>query len=179
MPGIAAIVAMAENGVIGRGGDMPWHLPADLAHFRRHTLGKAVILGRRTFDSICARIGGPLPGRTSIVLSTAAGTDLPGRLYYAASIDEALDLAVRHAGDKDEIMVAGGARVYRQMLPMVDKIYRTLIQCHPTGDCQMPDISDWRLCWQSPPQYDGGVQFRFEVLAPPATEIRHNQGVLQ
>ena len=85
-PQLAAIVAVAENGVIGRDGGMPWHLPADLAHFRRHTLGKAVIMGRRTFDSICDRIGGPLAGRTSIVLSGGGGTDLPERLYYAASI---------------------------------------------------------------------------------------------
>lgn len=133
---ISLIVAVAENGVIGRNGALPWHVPSDLKTFRRITMGKPVVMGRKTFTSI----GKPLPGRDNIVVTrdasfSAAGTD------HAASIDAALDIARRKATEHgvDEIMVIGGAEIFALTLPMADRIYLTRIHARPDGDVVFPD----------------------------------------
>ncbi|MDN0100997.1 type 3 dihydrofolate reductase, partial [Yersinia enterocolitica] len=103
---ISLIAALAADRVIGMENAMPWHLPADLAWFKRNTLNKPVIMGRKTFESI----GRPLPGRLNIVISSQPGTD--DRVTWATSIDDALALA----GDAEDVMVMGGGRVYKQFL---------------------------------------------------------------
>lgn len=118
------IVAMGQNCVIGTATGLPWHLPRDLKHFRTLTLGKPVILGRKTIE----QIGCPLPGRTNIVLTRQAGYYLPGALS-AHSVDEALDIGRQEAEklNTDEMMIIGGGEVYRAFLPHVDRVYLTIV----------------------------------------------------
>ncbi len=126
---ISLIAALAADRVIGMENAMPWHLPADLAWFKRNTLNKPVIMGRKTFESI----GRPLPGRQNIVLSSQPGTE-PG-VIWVASLDEALAAA----GDVEEIMVMGGGRVYTQFLPRANRLYLTHIDAEVEGDTHFPD----------------------------------------
>ncbi len=134
---VSLIAAMAANGVIGMSNTIPWHLPADLAWFKRHTLNKPVIMGRRTFESI----GRPLPGRLNIILSTQPADDK--RVVWATSLDDALALA----GEASEIMVAGGGDIYQQFLPRADRLYLTYIDADIAGDTRFPDYQreEWRL----------------------------------
>jgi len=111
------IVAVAENDVIGRAGRLPWRLPADLRRFKALTLGKHVLMGRKTYESI----GHALPGRTNLVLSRSANF-APGDCSVVASVD-----AARTAAAPGAVMVIGGAEVYRQCLPMVSRIHLTLV----------------------------------------------------
>jgi dihydrofolate reductase len=112
------VVAVAENDVIGRGNQLPWHLPADLRHFKSLTLGKPVLMGRRTYVSI----GKALPGRTNIVLSRSADFS-PHDCVVARTLDEARIAAGAHPA----LMVIGGAEIYRQCLPLASRIHLTLI----------------------------------------------------
>ena len=134
---ISLVVATDLDGVIGQDNRLPWRLPADLRHFRRLTLGKPVILGRRTFESI----GKALAGRTNIVLSRAADFTAPGCLV-ARSAEEALRLAA----SSDEVMVIGGASIYREFLPRADRIFWTLVEDRFPGDTRFPpfDPEAWR-----------------------------------
>lgn len=141
---ITLVVAMARNRVIGRGNALPWHLPEDLRHFRELTLGKPVVMGRRTFDSI----GRPLAGRSNIVISRQARPALPAGVLHARNVAEALELARRIAARDgvDECMVIGGAEIYRQCLPLADRICLTLIDRDVEGDVSFPPYAseDWR-----------------------------------
>lgn len=141
---IALIAAVADNGVIGIDNRLPWHLPQDLKHFKRLTLGKPVIMGRLTFDSI----GKPLPGRTNIVLSRQADFQ-PDGVRVARDWDEALAIARQQAETDgvDEVMVMGGARLYEQALPKADRFYLTRVHLLPDGDARFPDWQDgsWQL----------------------------------
>lgn len=146
---ISLIVAVAENGVIGRNGALPWHVPSDLKTFRRLTLGKPVVMGRKTYDSI----GKPLPGRDNIVVTRDAGFSAGGT-ERAASVDDALDIARRKATERgvDEIMVIGGAEIFALTLPLADRIYLTRIHARPDGDVTFPepDPCIWREVSRSP-----------------------------
>lgn len=146
---ISLIVAVAENGVIGRNGALPWHVPSDLKTFRRLTLGKPVVMGRKTYDSI----GKPLPGRDNIVVTRDAGFSAGGT-ERAASVDDALDIARRKATERgvDEIMVIGGAEIFALTLPLADRIYLTRIHARPDGDVTFPepDPGIWREVSRSP-----------------------------
>ena len=126
---ISLIAALAADRVIGMENTMPWHLPADLAWFKRNTLNKPVIMGRKTFESI----GRPLPGRLNIIISSQPGTD--DRVTWATSIDNALALA----GDVEEVMVMGGGRVYQQFLDRANRMYLTHIDAEVGGDTHFPD----------------------------------------
>jgi len=134
---ISLIVAMAADRIIGMENAMPWHLPADLAWFKRQTLNKPVVMGRRTFESI----GRPLPGRLNIVISRQQGT--AAGVTWASSIDEAL----RAAGEAEEIMVIGGGRIYEQLLSRADRLYLTHIDAEVEGDTTFPDYEPDE--WQS------------------------------
>lgn len=141
-PEIVLVVAVADNGIIGRDGTMPWHLPADLRHFKRLTTGKPVIMGRKTFQSI----GKPLPGRHNIVLTrdltwTAAGVTVVPNLAEAIAA-AGLDPRAR-AG---EIMVVGGAQVYAEAMPIATRVELTRIHLSPEGDTRFPDLDpqQWR-----------------------------------
>ncbi|TNF35149.1 MAG: dihydrofolate reductase [Gammaproteobacteria bacterium] len=133
---VALIVGMAENGVIGRDNTLPWHLPADLQYFKRMTLGKPIIMGRKTFESI----GRPLPGRTNIVLTRQPGF-APAGVVVAANLDEALRLGQAQAArdGADEVMVIGGAAVYAEALPVADRLYITRVHLSPEGDARFPE----------------------------------------
>ncbi len=134
---VALVAAVAENGVIGRGGAMPWHLPADLAHFKRITMGKPIVMGRRTFEAI----GQALPGRRNIVVSRNADFKAPG-IEHAASLEATLALT----GDAEEVMIIGGAELYRAALPLAHRIHLTRIQAKIEGDTFFPDfdVTEWR-----------------------------------
>jgi dihydrofolate reductase len=130
---IELVVAAAENDVIGRRNQLPWHLPADLRHFKLLTLGKAVLMGRRTYESI----GKPLPGRTNIVLSRRARFGASGCIEVTS-----LEDARAAAGSQSPLMVIGGADVYRQCLPLASCIHLTLVHVEiPDGDTL---FSGWR-----------------------------------
>jgi len=137
---LVLVAAVAENRVIGDSGGMPWHYPADLAHFKRLTTGHPVIVGRATYESIVDRIGGPLPDRTSVVLTTR-DLDLPEGAVVANGIEEAIGLAAADAADRgvDEAYVIGGATVYEQFLDRADRLVLTEIPERPDGDTRFPD----------------------------------------
>lgn len=132
---LALIVALAENGIIGRDNSMPWHLPEDLRHFKRITLGKPVIMGRKTWESLPF----PLPGRTNLVISGQPHFQAPGGEVHS-SLAAALSRAqvVAQEQGQDEIMVIGGAQVYAQALPKADRLYLTRIALKPAGDAYFP-----------------------------------------
>ncbi len=136
---VSIIVAVSQNNVIGRKGDLPWHLSADLRRFKRITMGHHLIMGRRTFESI----GRPLPGRTSIVLSRQSALSLPAGVLQATNLDKALVLA---RGD-DEVFVVGGAQIYELALPVTDRIYHTRVLADVVGDVCFPrwNSSEWRI----------------------------------
>lgn len=129
---------MAENRVIGRGGSLPWRLPADMRHFVALTRGKPVIIGRRSF----ADIGHPLPKRHNIILSRDRGFAAAG-----ATVAHDADTALAAAGGADEVMVIGGEQVYRLFLPRAERIYLTLVHAEPRGDAFFPVFEDggWLL----------------------------------
>lgn len=134
---LALVVAVAENGVIGVDGDIPWDHPEDLARFKQTTIGHPVIMGRRTFESILERLGEPLPGRTNIVLSTQ-DLDLPDGAVQAGSVTDAVETA-----DETGTSVAyviGGATVYRQFLPRADRLHWTEIHETYEGDTYFPSV---------------------------------------
>lgn len=136
---LAIIAAVAANGVIGRGNDLPWRLPADLRRFKALTMGHAVVLGRRTWESI----GRPLPGRRMIVLTRQEDWTAPG-VEVAHSLDEALDLA-----GGETVFVAGGEAVYRAALPRAEALELTRVHAEVEGDARFPgfDASAWRRVW--------------------------------
>ena len=136
---LSLIVATANNNIIGKDNIMPWHLPADLAYFKRVTLGKPVIMGRKTFESI----GFALPGRRNIIISRSSDYKSAG-VDVVASVDAALAL-VR---DIDEVMVIGGGSIYQHCLPQADRLYVTHIEADIDGDTQFPAydvVNDWQL----------------------------------
>ncbi len=140
---IALVVAAAENDVIGREGGLPWHVSSDLKFFRKITLGKPIVMGRKTFDSI----GKPLDGRPNIVISRDPQF-APDGVYVFASIDDGLAVARTLAADlgQDEVAIIGGAQIYTATLPQADRVYLTRIHASPDGDAQFPalDSAVWR-----------------------------------
>jgi len=136
---LSLVAAVAANGVIGADREMPWHYPEDLAHFRETTVGHPVIMGRRTFESIAADLGGPLPDRQSIVL-TSRPESLSDTVTAVSSLSEALE-AVR-AHDADTAYVVGGGSVYRQFLPKADELVLTELDESYEGDTTFPTV-DW------------------------------------
>ncbi|MEA1932371.1 dihydrofolate reductase [Halohasta litorea] len=143
-PEIALIAAVAENGVIGVDGEMPWHLPADLRHFKATTTGHPVVMGRLTYESIAADIGGPLPDRTNIVLSRGSPA-LPDSVVVVDSIEAAVEAAGEAAGNSGTVYVIGGATIYEQFLPRADRLILTEIHDAYEGDTRFPswDRSEW------------------------------------
>jgi dihydrofolate reductase len=127
---VSLIVAVSENGAIGRGGGLPWRLPADLRRFKQLTMGHTIIMGRRTWDSI----GRPLPGRRSIVLSRDPGLRLEGA-EVAGSIEEALG---RCTGE-DQVFVIGGREAFEAALPRAQRIHLTRVHAEVEGDVHFPE----------------------------------------
>ncbi len=127
---ISLIVAASENDVIGRDGDLPWHLPADLRFFKETTMGHVVIMGRRTWDSF----DGALPGRRNVVLTRNSDLELEGA-DTVSTLDDALRMA-----DGQEIFIAGGGELYRMAMPMAERIFMTRVHMNVEGDTTFPEI---------------------------------------
>ncbi len=134
---IALIAALDRNGLIGRDNALPWQLPADLQHFKRTTMGKPILMGRKTWESL----GRPLPGRHNIVL-----TRDPAYRAEGATVVDSIDAALAAAGDAEETMVIGGGAFYRAMLPRAARLYLTRIDAEFEGDAWFPELdpADWR-----------------------------------
>lgn len=129
---VSLVVAMDENRLIGVNNALPWHLPADLKHFKKTTMGHAIVMGRCTWESI----GKPLPGRTNIVVSRQAGYRAPG-----AVVVDSMEAAKKAAGGSGELMVIGGAEIFEQCLAEAARIYLTEIHAQFTGDTYFPELS--------------------------------------
>ena len=140
-PSITIVVAMAENRVIGRDGGLPWRLPADMARFRTLTMGKPIVMGRRTHESI----GRALDGRRNIVVSRRPGYRAPG-CTVMSSLESALELALEAPSEVAEIAVIGGASIYELALPIADRIHLTLVHASIDGDVRFPELESgaWR-----------------------------------
>jgi len=134
---LSLIAAVAENGVIGNKGALPWRLPDEMAHFRRTTLGKPVVMGRRTFESLRR----PLPRRLNVVVTRNPDFAAPPNVKLARSLDQALVLAA----EAPEVVVIGGAAVYAEALPATRRIYLTRVYTRPAGDVYFPALkaSEW------------------------------------
>jgi len=154
---LSLIVAMAQNRVIGRNNRLPWHLPADLKWFKQITLGKPILMGRKTHESI----GRPLPGRTNIVITRRHDYPAEGCIV-AHSLAE----AVTAAGTAEEIIVIGGASLYAQVLPWAARIYLTLVQAEPAGDTWFPalDPQDWQEVWREDHPADARHAYPYSFL---------------
>ena len=153
---VTIVAAVAQNGVIGVDGGLPWHLPADLRRFKQLTMGHVLVMGRKTYESI----GGPLPGRTTVVVTRTAGWD-PGAsdVVVSGSIPAALEAA---AAIDDDVFVVGGAQVYADALTLADRLELTFVDAEPEGDTRFPDV-DWRT-WRElrREQAEGAVYATYE-----------------
>ncbi|WP_261166144.1 dihydrofolate reductase [Microbacterium sp. Marseille-Q6965] len=153
------------RGVIGASGDMPWHLPEDLAYFKRSTTGRPVIMGRRTWESFPARWR-PLPDRTNIVVTRDAAYDAPGAVVVP-SLEDGIAAA---ATESEDAWIIGGAQIYAQSLPRVDELWVTEIDLEVDGDAYAPPIGpEWRVVSSDPRggwhESAGGLRYRFLVYA--------------
>lgn len=141
---IAMIAAVAENGVIGSDQKIPWYIPSDFAYFKRTTLGRPLVMGRKQFETV----GKPLPGRTNIVVTRQPGYQ-PDGVMVLDSLDRALEeaRAIAERDDVDEIMVIGGGEIYAQLIGRADRLYITHVDLAPEGDVRFPEINpeDWAV----------------------------------
>lgn len=156
-PRLNIVVAVATNGVIGRDGGLPWHLPADLRHFRAITWGHPIVMGRRTHASI----GRVLPGRLNIVISRDPGCAADG-----AIVVRDLDAALAAAGAVPEVMIVGGAAVYAGALPRCTRLFLTEVHAAVDGDVRFPDFdrSAWRETAREAHRGEGGYDYSFITL---------------
>ena len=140
---ISIIVAKSLNGVIGKAGDLPWRLSSDLKHFAQITKGHAVIMGRKTYESIFKRLGHALPERENIIITSQRSFNAPGCIIIS-SIDEAIKL---FSAKKEEVFVIGGGEIYQQFLPAVNKLYITEVAVECDGDTFFPILEkgDWEM----------------------------------
>jgi len=132
-------VAVAENLVIGKDNDLPWHLPEDLKHFKELTLGKTVLMGRKTFESILKRLGKPLPNRKNVIISRQKDYKAPEGVLVFSSLDEAIKSL------QEDIYIIGGAEIYKLALPLANLMYITHVHENYLGDAFFPAIkwSEW------------------------------------
>jgi dihydrofolate reductase len=135
MPKISMVAAMANNRVIGKDNKMPWHMPADLKHFKKVTMGKPVVMGRKTYESI----GMLLPGRENVIVTRDQAYQVAG-----ATIVHSLEQAIEHLSTVEEIMIIGGSNIYSQMLAKAETLYLTFIDLDVAGDACFPD---WGSGW--------------------------------
>lgn len=160
---LSLIAALGENRVIGVDNSMPWHLPGDFKYFKATTLGKPIIMGRKTWDSL----GRPLPGRLNIVVSRQADLVLEGAEVYP-SLEAAVVRAQEWANEQgvDEVMLIGGAQLYAQGLAQADRLYLTRVALSPEGDAWFPefDVGQWKLVSNiENPAVDDKPAYNFEV----------------
>ena len=160
-PRLTIIAALAGNGVIGRANRMPWHIPEDLKRFRALTIGHPVIMGRKTFDSIVASLGKPLPGRENIVVTRSREFAHPG-CRVVQSIQEALAAA----DGADEVFVIGGGEIYALALPFADRLQFTEVHAETAGDAYFPPFERgaWREISREPRTMDGPTRLRYDFV---------------
>lgn len=151
---VAFVVAMAENRVIGKGGRLPWHIPGDLKLFKQTTMGKPIVMGRKTWESL----GRPLPGRPNIVITRDPAYKAEGA-HVVPGLDQALALGEELAAElgTEEIMIIGGAEIYRLAFDRADRLYLTEVALAPQGDAHFPEFSrtEWREVSRTPHPADG------------------------
>ena len=154
---ISLIAALDRNHVIGRDNQLPWRLSADLRHFKALTMGKPIVMGRKTYESI----GKPLPGRTNIVVSRDSSYRAEG-----CSVVNSIDEALLAAGESDEVMVMGGANLYSQLLPRADRLYLTEVQADVSGDAWFPgfDKRQWQELERESHQADENNEFDYDFV---------------
>ena len=158
MPELVLIAAVAEeNRVIGKNKDLPWHIPEDLQHFKDLTTGHALLMGRRTFESIVHQFGGPLPDRQMIVLTRQHTFDEYSGVETHTSIDAAMDAVA----DEEIVFVGGGESIYRQFLPRADRLELTLVEGEYEGDTYFPPFEPLVGDVFEPTQVDERDGFRF------------------
>ncbi|MDY7025506.1 MAG: dihydrofolate reductase [Pseudomonadota bacterium] len=159
---VALIVAMAENGVIGKDNTMPWHIPEELQYFKSVTMGKPIIMGRNTWESL----GKALPGRMNIVITTQHDYDAKDAVVVD-SLETAMEVAKYQAqnDEVDEIMVIGGANVYEQALPLAQRVYLTHVHLLPEGDRFFPSLKEGEFACLESTRHESktGVQYSTEV----------------
>jgi dihydrofolate reductase len=160
---VALIVAVSQNRVIGRDNQLPWHLPEDLQYFKSVTMGKPILMGRKTFDSI----GRPLPGRANIVITRDLSWTAEG-VVVVHSLDDAIAAGKEACTmtDCDEIMIIGGAQIYHDSLPMADKLYLTKVEAVVEGDAFFPQIdsNQWQKIAEKKPAAVDEYPYQFEIL---------------
>ena len=160
---VSLIVAVSRNGVIGLNNQLPWHLPGDLKYFKSVTMGKPLIMGRKTFDSI----GRPLPGRTNIVVTRDSQWHAEG-VQVAQTLVQAMTLArlACAAAQVEEIMVIGGEQIYRLTLPVADRLYLTQVEAEVEGDAFFPiyDPEEWHQVSEQLPEKIDTHSYRYLVL---------------
>lgn len=172
---IVLVVAVAENGVIGRDNQLPWKIRSDLKYFRSVTLNKPVVMGRKTYDSI----GKPLPGRTNIVVTRRNDFAEPGVLVVqglAQALEAARGDALRRG--TNEIAVIGGTEIFAQTLPIADRIALTRVHASPSGNTYFPEIdaSDWRETERTPHERGPGDDYGFTIVQY-QREARHERAL--
>ncbi|HMB69842.1 MAG TPA: dihydrofolate reductase [bacterium] len=143
---LSCIAAMSENRVIGVNGKLPWRLPSDLAWFKRTTMGHPILMGRRTWESVGSR---PLPGRTSVVVTSRRDYAVPPGALTATSLEDALSQAAEAPG-AEEVFVVGGGLLYRDAVPRADRLYLTTVHANVDGDTRFPPLDEpaWKLIFE-------------------------------
>ncbi len=157
---ISIIVAAAKNGVIGQQGKLPWHLSADLKHFKATTLHQVILMGRKTYESI----GKPLPKRQNWVITRQENYPAPEGIALFGSLEDALKEAKNQA--LEQLFIIGGEQIYRQTLPYADTIYLTAVNSSPEGDAffQLPDSTKWHKEILASHTADAQNEFNFEII---------------
>lgn len=153
---ISLIAAMDNNHLIGRENGLPWHLPADFAHFKQVTMGKPVVMGRKTYESI----GRPLPGRLNIVISRS------GFMADGITVVDSIEAALQAVGNVEEVMIIGGANLYNQMIKQASKMYLTHVNADCEGDAWFPEINkdDWDVVSQQHHEADEKNNYDFTMV---------------
>ena len=153
---ISLIAAMDKNRLIGANNGLPWHLPADFSHFKKVTMNKPIVMGRKTFESI----GKPLPGRQNIVISRS------GFSAQGVTVVDSIDAALAAAKNVDEIMIIGGASFYKQMIDRADRMYLTYVDAECEGDAWFPEfnLDDWRVVSERQYLADEKNNYNFKII---------------
>ncbi|MBP9750604.1 MAG: dihydrofolate reductase [Candidatus Peribacteraceae bacterium] len=155
---VTAVVAVAENGIIGRDGGLPWRLKSEMRRFREVTRGKPLIMGRKTHEAI----GRVLPGRLNVVVSRQEDLEIPGAVV-AHSLHEALEMAA--VGGAAEACLIGGAELYAEAMPLAQRVIFTRVHASPTGDVSLPPLAgEWREIRKEGPIQEEGDEFSYSVF---------------
>lgn len=159
---LSAIAAMSENRVIGQEGKLPWHVPEDLKHFKTTTLGKPVIMGRKTYDSL----GRLLPGRENIIVTRNKNFQVPKAVVFS-SLQDAIEYCKKKYAADDEVFIIGGGEIYTLSLPYLDRIYLTIIHAHFDGDAYFPAVdlqNDFQIQSEKTETSAGTQHLKFTII---------------